>query len=136
MTAIEYLSQARRLDDTINCKLKEIEYWRGLSRRISGGDFEQHNNPNHPTEAPFVKCLDKIDEIERDIDRKIDELADLRNDINKAIDGMKDQKERIVLRCRYFENCSWGEIGRRLDTSKRTVYRIHNAALENFSVPI
>ncbi len=136
MTAIEYLSQAKRLDDVINCKLQELEYWRDMSCRISGGNLEQHCNPNHPTEAPFERCLERIDDIERDIDRKIKAIAELRNNINKAIDNIENQNERILLRSRYLENRSWIEIGGLLNVSKRTVHRIHRSALENFSVPI
>ena len=136
MTAIEYLSQARRFDDIINCRLRELEYWREMSCRISGGSLEQRCNPNHPTEAPFVRCLDRIDEIERDIGRKVSVIAELRNNINKAIDSIENPNERILLRSRYLENRSWTEIGGLLNVSKRTVHRIHRAALENFSVPI
>ena len=30
MTAKEYLNQARHLDALINCRLREIDYWRAL----------------------------------------------------------------------------------------------------------
>ena len=30
MTAKEYLNQARHLDALINCRLREIDYWRGF----------------------------------------------------------------------------------------------------------
>ena len=54
MTAKEYLNQARHLDALINCRLREIDYWRDLSSSVSGSNFEPHYNPNKPTEAPFV----------------------------------------------------------------------------------
>ncbi len=77
-----------------------------------------------------------IDEIERDIDRKVKALAELRSNINKAVDNMDNQDERILLRCRYLENRSWTEISGLLNVSKRTVHRIHRSAVENFSVPV
>ena len=40
MTAKEYLNQARHLDALINCRLREIDYWRDLSSSISGSNFE------------------------------------------------------------------------------------------------
>ena len=67
MTAKEYLNQARHLDALINCRLREIDYWRDLSSSVSGSNFEPHYNPNKPTEAPFVRCLEKIDAIQRDV---------------------------------------------------------------------
>ena len=70
MTAKEYLNQARHLDALINCRLREIDYWRDLSSSVSGSNFEPHYNPNKPTEAPFVRCLEKIDAIQRDVAEK------------------------------------------------------------------
>ena len=59
MTAKEYLNQARHLDALINCRLREIDYWRDFTSSVSGSNFEQHYNPNKPTEAPFVDALRK-----------------------------------------------------------------------------
>lgn len=60
MTTKEYLSQAKRLDEIINCRLRELEYWRNLACSVSGGGFEERHNPNRPTEAPFARCLDSL----------------------------------------------------------------------------
>ena len=36
MTAKEYLNQARHLDALINCRLREIDYWRAYLVRLKG----------------------------------------------------------------------------------------------------
>ncbi len=135
MTAKEYLSQAKRLDEAINCRLRELDYWRNLSRTVSGGGFEEHHNPNRPTEAPFVRCLEKIDEMQRDVNDRIDELVDLRKAVNAAIDAMENSEERLLLRCRYLDSLSWEDICRIMNVSLRTAHRIHGTALQNFPVP-
>ena len=135
MTAKEYLSKAKRLDSVISCRLRELEYWRNLSKSVSGSGFELRLNPNRPTEAPFARCLDKIDEIERDINGKVDALVDLRAEINSAIDIMENNEEQTVLRCRYLDNLTWEAIGRIIGASVRTVHRIHGMALQKFTVP-
>lgn len=135
MTAKEYLNQARHLDALINCRLREIDYWRELSSGISGSNFEPRYNPNRPTEAPFVRCLEKIDAIQRDVAEKVAYLVCLKETINTAIDRLTSREEQLVLRYRYLDNCSWEEISRMLNVSLRTVHRIHGAALQNFSVP-
>ena len=53
MTAKEYLNQAREIDALIHSKLRELDYWRDLSRRISGSHFEEQHNPNRPSDAPL-----------------------------------------------------------------------------------
>ena len=135
MTAKEYLNQARHLDALINCRLREIDYWRDLSSSVSGSTFEPHYNPNKPTEVPFVRCLEKIDTIQRDVAEKIAYLVRLKGEINTAIDALEMRDEQLVLRYRYLDDCTWEEISRMLNVSLRTVHRIHGSALQHFSVP-
>lgn len=136
MTAKEYLNQARHLDALINCRLREIDYWRDLSSSVSGTRFDgMPHSPNRPTEAPFVRCLEKIDEIQRSVGEKVAYLVRLKEEINTAIDMLENRDEQLVLRYRYLDDCTWEEISRMLNVSLRTVHRIHGSALQNFSVP-
>lgn len=136
MTAKEYLNQARHLDALINCRLREIDYWKELSSSVSGMRFDgMPHSPNRPTEAPFVRCLEKIDEIQRSVEEKITYLVRLKEEINTAIDKLENRDEQLVLRYRYLDDCTWEEISRMLNVSLRTVHRIHGSALQNFSVP-
>ena len=136
MTAKEYLNQARHLDALINCRLREIDYWRDLSSSVSGTRFDgMPHSPNRPTEAPFVGCLEKIDEIQRSVEEKITYLVRLKEEINTAIDKLENRDEQLVLRYRYLDDCTWEEISRMLNVSLCTVHRIHGSALQNFSVP-
>ena len=136
MTAKEYLNQARHLDALINCRLREIDYWKELSSSVSGMRFDgMPHSPNRPTEAPFVRCLEKIDEIQRSVEEKIAYLVRLKEEINTAIDKLESRDEQLVLRYRYLDDCTWEEISRMLNVSLRTVHRIHGSALQNFSVP-
>jgi RNA polymerase sigma factor (sigma-70 family) len=76
-----------------------------------------------------------IDETQHKIDRKLQKLVKLKFEISKAIDQLSNQEERMVLRYRYLNDCSWEDISALLNVSERTVYRIHGSALQNFSVP-
>ena len=135
MTAKEYLNQARHLDALINCRLREIDYWRDLSSSVSGSNFEPHYNPNKPTEAPLSDALRKSTP-SRGMWRKRWRIWCVsRETINAAIDRLASREEQLVLRYRYLDNCSWEEISRMLNVSLRTVHRIHGSALQNFSVP-
>lgn len=136
MTAKEYLNQARHLDALINCRLREIDYWRDLSSSVSGTRFDgMPHSPNRPTETPFVRCLEKIDEIRRNVEEKVAYLVRLKEEINTAIDMLENRDEQLVLRYRYLDDCTWEEISRMLNVSLRTVHRIHGSALQNFPVP-
>lgn len=135
MTAKEYLNQARDMDALIHSKLRELEYWKDLSMRIGGCGLEERHNPNRPTEAPFVRCIYKIDGLEREISRMVDAYVDLQKKVSGAIDRVENNQEKLLLRYRYLDGQTWREISELLDVSLRTVHRIHGAALQDISVP-
>lgn len=136
MTAKEYLNQARHLDALINSRLREIDYWRDLSSSVSSTNFDgMPHSPNRPTEAPFVRCIEKIDEIQRNVEEKVAHLIQLRDEMNTQIDMMDSREEQTLLRYRYIDGFTWEEIARVMNVSLRTVHRIHGAALQNFIVP-
>ena len=132
MTAKEYLNQAREIDALIHSKLREVDYWRDLSRRISGSHFEEQHNPNRPSDAPFARCICKIDELERDISHMVDEYVDLQKSVSQAIDCVENNQEKLLLRYRYIDGRTWQKIAELLDVSLRTVHRIHGSALQHF----
>lgn len=136
MTAKEYLNQARHLEALINCRLREIDYWIDLSNSVSGVRYDgMPHSPNRPTEAPFVRCIEKIDEIQRNVEEKVAYLISLRDEINARIDMLDSHEEQILLRYRYIDGFSWEEIEHMMCVSKSTVHRIHGSALQNFHVP-
>lgn len=136
MTAKEYLSQARYLDEIINSRMRELEYWKRLAGSISGTRLDgMPHNPNHPTEATFARCMDKIDEIEREINARVSEMVELRGEINAAIDAMGYSREQLLLRCRYLDGLPWEDICSVMKVSPRSVHRIHETALEKFNIP-
>ncbi|MCF2544252.1 DUF1492 domain-containing protein [Ligilactobacillus ruminis] len=136
MTPQQYLNQAKHLDALINVRLREIDYWKDMSTNISGIKYDaMPKNPNATTDAYFVRCLDKICEIQQDVEKKVRQLIVLRDEISSRIDLLTNPEEQLVLRYRYIDNCTWDEIASMLNASLRTVYRIHGAALQNFSVP-
>lgn len=136
MTAKEYLNQVRHLDALIHSRLREIDYWRELSSGISGMRFDgMPHSPNRPTEAPFVRCLEKIAEIQQSVEEKVAHLIRLRDEINARIDLLDSQEEQILLRYRYIDGFSWDEIEHMMCLSKSSVHRIHASALQNFCVP-
>ena len=136
MTAKEYLNQARHLDALINCRLREIDYWKDLSSGVSGMRFDgMPHNPNRPTEAPFVRCLEKIDEIQRRVEEKVAYLIRLRDEIKARIDMLDNHEEQVLLRYRYIDGFTWEDIESMMNVSERTAFRIHGNALAHFPVP-
>ena len=60
MTAKEYLSQAYRLDQRIDSNISEITRLREMACGISSPSWEEKVQTSRNTDAPFVRCLEKI----------------------------------------------------------------------------
>ena len=123
MTPKEYLRQAYRLDHRINSDIAEMER------------LQEHYNPNRPTEAPFIRRLEKVWELQDKINREIDRFIDLKAQMRDVIATVSDADEQMVLRYRYIHNMTWEQIGDELHADRTTVFRWHNAALKHITLP-
>ena len=135
MNAKQYLRQAYRLDQKINSDLAELSRLREMAASIGSPDFEEHYNPNCPTEAPFVKALEKVWEMQEKINAEVDMLVNLKEQIRMAIDKVENPDEQMVLRYRYIHNYTWEQIGDALYADESTIRRWHGRALQHIEVP-
>jgi DNA-directed RNA polymerase specialized sigma24 family protein len=135
MTAKEYLNQAYRLEQRIKLAKMEIEDLQELSCSVSSPGFEEHYNATRNTEAPFVKTLYKIMEMQDKVNKELDLLLKLKEEIKQVIMELSDQDEILVLKYRYLYNWAWARIGDEIYADERTVRRWHNRALSHIRVP-
>ncbi len=135
MTSKEYLRQAYRLNELIDSDAEELERLRDLSFKIAGGNYGERVISSGRKEPSFVRYIDEIDEMERKIHAELCELVLLKRNITQAINRMENREERLVLTYRYLSNKTWEQISSILSVSIRTVHRIHQSALNHFSVP-
>ena len=131
MTAKEYLKQAFYLNQRIESSLKEVSEMKYMASRIESPGFEEHHNPNHATEAPFIKTLEKVWALEQQIDDEVDRLVDLKAEIRGVINEVPDQKQQMLLRHRYIHFRSWEEIEYEMDIRHRWVHTLHARALRS-----
>ena len=132
MTAKEYLSQVKKLDVQIDLDLRELSRWRDLSKRISAGNTEPNYNSNRNIDAPFVKCIDNIIELENKINSEVDTLAVLKSRITDIFHSIDNSDYQAVLELRYLDYLKWNEIASKMEYSRRWVYKIHAQALSVF----
>ena len=131
----EYLRQAYRLNELIDSDAEELERLRDLSFKIAGGNYGERVISSGRKEPSFVRYIDEIDEMEQKIHVELCELVLLKRNITQAINRMENREERLVLTYRYLSNKTWEQISSILSVSIRTVHRIHQSALNHFSVP-
>ena len=135
MDAKEYLDQAYMLDNLIASELKEADRYHQMALSLRSPGFEEHYNPNRPTDAPFVSGLESVWELEETARMHAKKLSDLKKQINEVINRVPNQNERMLLKYRYLDHLKWEQIGDRLYAGRTTLFRWHRSALEHVVVP-
>ena len=134
MTAKDYLSQARYLDAQINAKIKQVEQLNYLATSATSVLSGMPHNPNKAT-SKMADIVGKIVDLQAEINHDIDTLVDLKRDIAKRISAMTDMEQQTLLEKRYLCFQSWEHIAVEMGYSMRYLYKLHNLALENITVP-
>lgn len=136
MTAKQYLRQAYRLNELINSDLEELAQLKALSTSISSPNLSgMPSSSTRNTEPSFVKCINKIVDLEKIINDEIDRFVELKKEIREVINNVPDPDERLVLRLRYIEFLKWEAVASSMGLSLKQVHRIHASALMNVKIP-
>lgn len=135
MTAKDYLRQAYRLDQKISSDLEEVASLREMSASVSSPQLTERVQTSKNTDAPFVRALEKIMDLEERINKEIELLMELKKEIRVVITTVEDTDERMVLKYRYVHNYTWEQIGNELHADARTVRRWHGKALQHVIMP-
>ena len=136
MDAKEYLHQAYRLDERIDLDMAELERLRQMSVSVASPQFgERVPGTRDNSDAAFVRCLEKIQELEDEVNEEVELMIALREQIQETINGIDNVDERMILWYRYLHNMSWTQIGNRIHVGSSTVRRWHDSALEEIVLP-
>ena len=135
MTEKEYLSQAYRLDQKISSDLEEVASLREMSASVSLPQLTERVQTSKNVDAPFVRVLEKIINLEGRINQEVELLMELKEQIRVVITTVEDTDERMVLKYRYVHNYTWEQIGNELHADARTVRRWHGKALHHVILP-
>ncbi len=136
MQAKQYLKQAYRLNELIQCNQQELADLRLLSESIPGIDYSKDRVQTSPSnDAGFTNIVAKIIELEDAINADIEKMLSLKLEIRTVINAVQDNEEKLLLKLRYLNFMSWEDICDEINVSMRTAHRIHSAALANVKVP-
>lgn len=129
MTAKEYLSQAKYLDDRINSKIRQVADLNELATKATTTLTGMPHNPNHGR-STMVDCVAKIVDLQVEINSDIDALVDLKRDIMETIKAVDNVEMQTVLEKRYLCFQSWEQIAAGMNYDIRWLYRLHGKALK------
>lgn len=135
MTVKEFLNQAYLLDQRIKSDTLECEELRLMAETISSPGFEEHFNASRNTDAPYVRTLEKLMELEEKIMTEMSLLLEVKQQIREVISQVDKNEYQMVLKYRYIHNYSWPRIADMLNVDSTTVQRWHNKAIGRINLP-
>lgn len=133
MKAKEYLQQLQRLDTVINQKIKEVHDLRLQAQSTGGIDYSKERVQTSPSgDAPFVKPICRIIDLEAEINAEIDRFVDEKHKIINQIQDLKNSDYIRLLFKRYVEFKSLERICVEMNFSYDYIKHLHGYALKDF----
>lgn len=134
MTAKEYLSQARYLDARINSKISQVDRLNDLATSATTVLTGMPHSPNKAT-SKMADVVDKIVDLQAEINRDIDKLVDLKKEMRDVIGAIPDVEQQTILEQRYLCFLKMEQIAVDMGYSIQHLYRLHDEALKNIVIP-
>lgn len=128
----EYLQQVQKLDVMINQKIAEkfeLRKFDGVSAIDYSGDKVQSSPKG---DAPFTKSVERIIDLEKEIDNMIDQYVDLKHQIINEIQSLSNTTYIDILFKKYVEYKRLEVIAVEMSYSYQYVRVMHGYALQEF----
>ena len=135
MKAKEYLRQLQRLDTMINQKIKELGDLRLMSQSVGGIDYSKERVQSSPSgDAPFVKPVLRMIELEQKINAEIDRFVDEKHEIINQIQALQNPKHIDILYKYYVEFKRLEIVAVEMNFTYQYIVELHGTALKEFQL--
>lgn len=135
MKAKEYLQQLQRLDTIINQKIKELGDLRLMSQSFGGIDYSKERVQSSPSgDAPFVKPVLRMIELEQEINAEIDRFVDEKHEIINQIQALQNPKHIDILYKHYVEFKRLEIVAVEMNFTYQYIVELHGTALKEFQL--
>ena len=124
---IWYLSRYRRLNQRIDRLLEEQSRWREMALKIT--PVLSQTPGGGESGSPIERPMDKVLEIDVEINREIGELQIVRQEIHAALNQLEDESLKLLMEYRYIDGLTWEQIAEKMDYSRQWVTSLHGTAL-------
>lgn len=123
---IRYLSRYRRLNERIDRLLEEQSRWREMALKITP---VLSQTPGGGNGSPIERPMDKVLEIDVEINREIDELQIVRQEIRNTLNQLEDENLKLLMEYRYIDGLTWEQIAVKMHYGFQWVCKLHGRAL-------
>lgn len=135
MKAKEYLQQLQRLDTMINQKIKELGDLRLMLQSVGGIDYSKERVQSSPSgDAPFVKPVLRMIELEQEINAEIDRFVDEKHEIINQIQALQNPKHIDILYKHYVEFKRLEIVAVEMNFTYQYIVELHGTALKEFQL--
>lgn len=125
---IWYLSRYRRLNQRIDRLLEEQSRWRERALKITPTLSQAPGGGG--SGSPIERPMDKVLEIDEEINREIDELQIVRQEIRATLNQLEDENLKLLMEYRYIDGMTWEQIAVKMHYSYMQICRLHGRALK------
>lgn len=133
VTAKEYLSQGRWLNQKILNRNDEIRQLRELAETIKATNYEQSIvQTSGKPDAVFASIVEKIADSESELSDEVERYLKFREKIGREIRQLPEDGEKILLEKRYISFKPWTVIANEMGYVRRHITRKHAEALQSF----
>lgn len=129
----DYLNQVRNADKMIDLKQKRLDELNAQKTAIGSQDFSRERVKSSPSGDTLSRLIDKIVDLQNEINADIDRFIDLKAEIMRKIEALQNADDRIFLYAKYFEYKKHSEIAEEMRYSERNIVKIHKRALLRLS---
>ena len=137
MTNKEFLQKTLRIQRRIDALVLQKESFEELANSIPGGNYDQPVvQKTRNQQAPFIKWIDKIMEVEKKIEELSAEYEKAKEEVLAAIYQLTNPDYQNILIMRYLNDYSWSTICERMYISLTTAKRWHWDALNSVKINI
>lgn len=129
---IQYLSRYRRLNQRIDRLLEEQSRWRERALKITPTLSQAPGGGG--SGSPIERPMDKVLEIDEEINREIDTLQTIRQEIREALNQLEDESLKLLMEYRYIDGMTWEQIAVKMHYGFQWVCKLHGRALNRLRI--
>lgn len=129
---IRYLSRYRRLNQRIDRLLEEQSRWRERALKITPTLSQAPGGGG--SGSPIERPMDKVLEIDVEINREIDTLQTIRQEIRETLNQLEDENLKLLMEYRYIDGLTWEQIAVKMHYGFQWVCKLHGRALNRLRV--
>ena len=129
---IRYLSRYRRLNQRIDRLLEEQSRWREQALKITPTLSQAPGGGG--SGSPIERPMDKVLEIDVEINREIDEMQIARKEIRETLNQLEDENLKLLMEYRYIDGMTWEQIAVKMHYGFQWVCKLHGRALNRLRI--